>query len=154
MKENHKPALLIVCLGNICRSPTAQAVFRAKAQQMNIAVTIDSAGTSDIHHGEKPDARAVAAGEQRGYSFSGIRSRGIRLADFDTFDMILAADKNNLLDLLAICPKHQQHKVSMLLSHTTGPEQEIPDPYYGGKQGFEQVLDLLEAAAEDILPRL
>jgi len=146
--------VLIVCLGNICRSPTAEAVLKAKAAQRGIHIEIDSAGTINNHQGNGPDKRAKAAGELRGYSFEGIFSRPINRHDFEYFDYILAADKQNKADLLAQCPEQYQHKVALFLSFSDVNESEIPDPYYGGTQGFELVLDLLEKASDQLLDKI
>lgn len=146
--------VLIVCLGNICRSPTAEAVLRAKAQQKDVALEIDSAGTINYHQDNKPDARAIAAGEKRGYSFSGISSRGVTIEDFSEFDYILAADQENKQDLLNLCPVQHQHKIALFLAFAGLGEQVIPEPYYGGEQGFELVLDLLEEASDNILANI
>ena len=153
MAEKTK-AILIVCMGNICRSPTAEAVFRAKAQQLGISVRIDSAGTIAYHQGEAPDQRACREGERRGYSFHGIHARQVVADDFVDFDWILAADKENLDYLIDHCPKAYQHKLSLLLTKAGMEQEEIPDPYYGGDEGFEHVLDLLEEAAERIFATL
>ncbi|ARR43960.1 protein-tyrosine-phosphatase [Vibrio campbellii] len=146
--------LLVVCMGNICRSPTGEAVLRAKAKEQGISVEVDSAGTIGYHAGNPPDARSMQAGKQRGYSFKGMRSRKVTVGDFDEFDMVLAADKANLADLLDICPTEHRHKVSLFLSHGDSDYDEIPDPYYGGDAGFELVLDLIENASEVILKKL
>ncbi|AUW04507.1 low molecular weight protein-tyrosine-phosphatase [Vibrio campbellii] len=146
--------LLVVCMGNICRSPTGEAVLRAKAKELGISVEVDSAGTIGYHAGNPPDARSMQAGKQRGYSFKGMRSRKVTVGDFDEFDMVLAADKANLADLLDICPTEYRHKVSLFLSHGDSDYDEIPDPYYGGDAGFELVLDLIEDASEVILKKL
>ncbi|KIF54744.1 low molecular weight protein-tyrosine-phosphatase [Vibrio owensii] len=146
--------LLVVCMGNICRSPTGEAVLRAKAKELGISVEVDSAGTIGYHAGNPPDARSMQAGKQRGYSFKGMRSRKVTVGDFDEFDMVLAADKANLADLLDICPVEYRHKVSLFLSHGDSDYDEIPDPYYGGDAGFELVLDLIEDASETILKKL
>ncbi|APX05659.1 MAG: low molecular weight protein-tyrosine-phosphatase [Pseudomonadota bacterium] len=146
--------LLVVCMGNICRSPTGEAVLRAKAKELGISVEVDSAGTIGYHAGNPPDARSMQAGKQRGYSFKGMRSRKVTIGDFDEFDMVLAADKANLADLLDICPTEHRHKVSLFLSHGDSDYDEIPDPYYGGDAGFELVLDLIEDASEVILKKL
>lgn len=146
--------ILVVCMGNICRSPTAEAVLRAKAAQLEVDVEIDSAGTIGYHQGNPPDPRSKAAGEKRGYSFAGIKARKIREQDFAEFDWILAADKENLAELKAVCPKPYQHKLSLMLSYGDGQVDEIPDPYYGGVHGFERVLDLVETAAEQFLQKL
>ncbi|MCL9782638.1 low molecular weight phosphotyrosine protein phosphatase [Vibrio sp. S4M6] len=146
--------ILVVCMGNICRSPTGEAVLRTKASEMGIAVEVDSAGTIAYHTGNPPDERARAAGEQRGYSFSGMRARQIARDDFENFDIILAADESNLSDLMRQCPKEYQTKLSLFLSHGDSDYREIPDPYYGGDDGFELVLDLIENASEHILQTL
>ncbi|NOH67564.1 low molecular weight protein-tyrosine-phosphatase [Vibrio rotiferianus] len=146
--------LLVVCMGNICRSPTGEAVLRAKAQELGVVVEVDSAGTIGYHAGNQPDARSMQASKQRGYSFKGMRSRKVTLEDFEEFDMVLAADKANLADLLDLCPREHRHKVSLFLSHSSSDYNEIPDPYYGGDAGFELVLDLIEEASEAILKKL
>ncbi|KIF45699.1 protein tyrosine phosphatase [Vibrio owensii 47666-1] len=146
--------LLVVCMGNICRSPTGEAVLRAKAKELGISMEVDSAGTIGYHAGNPPDARSMQAGKQRGYSFKGMRSRKVTIGDFDEFDMVLAADKANLAELLDICPVKHRHKVSLFLSHGDSDYDEIPDPYYGGDAGFELVLDLIEDASETILKKL
>ncbi|ART83782.1 protein-tyrosine-phosphatase [Oceanisphaera profunda] len=156
-KDN--PRVLVVCLGNICRSPTAEAVLRQRAASAGVALTVDSAGTYGGHAGATPDARSRAAGERRGYDFSGIHSRQVKASDFVDFDIILAADRSNLADLKALCPAEHQHKIMLLLSFNGDGEQdtkqdaqqEVPDPYYGGEQGFEQVLDLIESACDGLL---
>ncbi|WP_337247070.1 low molecular weight protein-tyrosine-phosphatase [Photobacterium halotolerans] len=147
-------SVLLVCMGNICRSPTAEAVLRAKAVKAGVEVEIDSAGTIGYHEGKRPDRRSRAAGEARGYSFEGIRARQISGGDFDKFDLILVADRQNLSDLTAICPAEHLSKLSLLLNFADADEDEVPDPYYGGEEGFERVLDLIEAAADRIVAGL
>ncbi|NVD07132.1 low molecular weight phosphotyrosine protein phosphatase [Vibrio sp. JPW-9-11-11] len=149
-----KTKVLVVCMGNICRSPTGEAVLRAKANQLGVDIEVDSAGTIGYHQGNPPDPRAKAAGENRGYSFKGIRARKVVSEDFDYFDLILAADSDNLSDLIAQCPTHLQHKVTLFLSYAEANCDEIPDPYYGGEHGFELVLDLVEQASENLLKSL
>ncbi|WP_172953589.1 low molecular weight protein-tyrosine-phosphatase [Vibrio salilacus] len=146
--------ILVVCMGNICRSPTGEAILRAKSQQMGVDVDIDSAGTIGYHQGNRPDPRAKAAGEKRGYSFNGIRARKVIDSDFERFDLILAADEDNLADLKMQCPSHLQHKLRLFLSYADSDYEEIPDPYYGGDRGFELVIDLIEEASEQILRSL
>ncbi|MEZ9300667.1 low molecular weight protein-tyrosine-phosphatase [Vibrio splendidus] len=143
--------ILVVCMGNICRSPTGEALLRKKAQQMDIDVTVDSAGTIGFHQGNPPDSRSKSAGENRGYSFKGVTSRKVVMNDFDEFDLILAADKANLDDLTNQCPAHLQYKLALFLSFGESQYQEIPDPYYGEGNGFELVLDLIEESSEAIL---
>ncbi|UTV29294.1 low molecular weight protein-tyrosine-phosphatase [Photobacterium atrarenae] len=146
--------VLIVCMGNICRSPTAEAVLRTKAAQAGVTLEIDSAGTIGYHQGNPPDERSRAAGEARGYSFAGIRARQVVAEDFERFDYILAADQANLRDLIAQCPAHYQQKLALFMSYSSASVTEIPDPYYGGAQGFETVLDLIEEASEQFLTHL
>ncbi len=146
--------ILVVCMGNICRSPTGEAVLRAKAEELGVDVDIDSAGTIGYHTGNTPDSRAMAAGKQRGYSFKGMRARQVSVQDFEDFDLVLAADKANLADLLDICPAEHRHKVSLFLSHSNSSYDEIPDPYNGGDDGFELVLDLIEEASVAVLQKL
>ncbi|EEX92899.1 putative tyrosine-phosphatase [Vibrio orientalis CIP 102891 = ATCC 33934] len=143
--------ILVVCMGNICRSPTGEAILRAKSEQLHIPVVVDSAGTIGYHQGNPPDARSKAAGEKRGYSFKGIRSRKVVASDFEEFDLILAADRDNLSDLDAQCPQHLKHKLKLFLEFGDSGYDEIPDPYYGGDKGFELVLDLIEEASERVL---
>ncbi|AJR09283.1 low molecular weight phosphotyrosine protein phosphatase [Photobacterium gaetbulicola] len=146
--------ILVVCMGNICRSPTAEAVLRAKIAQRGLDVEVDSAGTIGFHQGEMPDHRARAAGEARGYSFEGMRARQIIDGDFEAFDLILAADNDNLRDLKRVCPTHLHRKLALFLEYGRQDVAEIPDPYYGGQRGFDYVLDLVEDAADGLLDRL
>ncbi|ELR64986.1 Low molecular weight protein tyrosine phosphatase [Photobacterium marinum] len=152
--SNNTYRVLVVCMGNICRSPTAEAVVRAKATDRGVALEIDSAGTIGYHQGEQPDQRARAAGEARGYSFSGIRARQVVANDFERFDLILAADKANLDDLQRICPQQYQDKLGLFLDYSESGIVEIPDPYYGGVRGFEYVLDLIEEATDCLLEKI
>lgn len=139
-------SLLFVCLGNICRSPTAEAVFRAKLPEEGIH--IDSAGTGAWHEGEPPDPRSRAAGEARGYSFAGQSARAVTDDDFARFDHIFAMDSANLRALQERCPPQHAHKLSRLLDLTPDcGARDVPDPYYGGADGFTRVLDLIEGAA-------
>ena len=145
--------VLFVCLGNICRSPTAHAVFRNKALQSGLNVEVESAGTSAYHEGNRPDTRSMAAGQKRGYDFNGIVSRKVRVEDFDYYDLILAMDKDNLRNLLKICPNDSRHKIKLMLefSEQYALDEEVPDPYYGGGAGFELVLDMIEDASAGLL---
>ena len=146
--------ILVVCMGNICRSPTGEAVLRSKIEQRGLDIEVDSAGTIGFHQGNPPDPRSMEAGKARGYSFAGMLSRKVANSDFVDFDMILAADNENLSDLRARCPADLQHKVSLFLSHADCGYDEIPDPYYGGGNGFELVLDLIEQASDELLDKL
>ncbi len=147
--------VLFVCLGNICRSPTAHGVFESivKARNLENRFQIDSAGTGAWHVGNPPDRRAQSAASARGFELSHLRARQVSESDFEQFDYILAMDKQNLTDLKAECPPSLQHKIELFLDYTEMPEREVPDPYYGGDQGFEHVLDLVESASEGLLRR-
>jgi len=149
-----KPKVLFVCLGNICRSPTAEAVFRRKAIDVNLEADIDSAGTGAWHKGELPDARARDAGQKRGYSFSGQKARAVIDADFLNFDFILAMDRRNLQELKQRAPKNFAGKLGLFLDYGRTETQEVPDPYYGGTDGFENVLDLIEDASDGLIRNL
>ncbi|GEA60658.1 low molecular weight protein-tyrosine-phosphatase [Vibrio comitans] len=146
--------ILVVCMGNICRSPTAEAVLRTRAENKGLLIEVESAGTIDYHHGEKPDSRSAAAAKSRGYSFGRKKARGVTQEDFYYFDQILAADKQNLADLQGICPSEYQYKLALFLQGAGLETEEIPDPYYGGEQGFEHVLDLIESGSDKILAQL
>ncbi|AQS36545.1 protein tyrosine phosphatase [Shewanella psychrophila] len=148
-------SVLFVCMGNICRSPSAEAVFRFKARQKDLNVRIDSAGTIAHHQGQAPDKRSVAAGIKRGFDFSNMQARQVNQADFVNFDLILAADKQNLADLSERCPEQYQAKLALILDFDEQSEvQEVPDPYYGTGDGFELVLDLLEVSCDSLIQRI
>ena len=149
-------AVLFVCLGNICRSPTAHAVFEKRVAEQGLAskIHIDSAGTGDWHLGKQPDPRTLLAGRQRGYDLSHLRARQVRAADFDQFDYILAMDGKNLVNLQQLQPCHFTGRLSLFLPFGQGSINEVPDPYAGGTEGFEQVLDMVELAAEGLLAHL
>lgn len=141
-------SVLFVCLGNICRSPTAEAVFRARA--IHLDIQIDSAGTGAWHAGEDPDPRSRAEGERRGYSFAGQAARKVRVQDFHDFDYILAMDASNLADLKSIQPADGTAQLSLFLPSGTN----VPDPYYGGPDGFKTVVDLIESASDHWIHKL
>lgn len=149
-----KPSVLFVCLGNICRSPTAEAVFKHKAKAAGLQVNIESAGTHGYHIGAPPDKRSQSAGENRGYSFKGLKCRRVDENDFAEFDYILAMDNSNYDNLLKVCDDEYKHKVKMFLDFAPVKDKEVPDPYYGGKQGFELVLDLIEQASDGLVAEL
>jgi protein-tyrosine phosphatase len=142
--------VLFVCMGNICRSPTAEGVFRHVIQQQGTAdrFMVDSAGTHAYHVGEQPDRRAQQTARARGIDLAFIRARKVTRSDFAEFDYILAMDSDNYQNLLAICPAEYEDKVKLFLDYATNShEQDVPDPYYGGQQGFEHVFDLVEDAS-------
>jgi protein-tyrosine phosphatase len=149
--------VLFVCMGNICRSPTAEGVFRKLLDAHGLAgrVAVDSAGTHAYHVGEPPDARSQAAARQRGIELDAQRARQVEIDDFATFDHILAMDSDNLALLEMRCPLAHRHKLALLLDYAPGAgRRDVPDPYYGGGQGFEEVLDLVTAAGEGLLESL
>ena len=142
-------------MGNICRSPTAEAVFRHKAHNKGLNLVIDSAGTTGAHAREKPDHRAQKVGLARGYSFDKIKARKVTTADFDKFDIVLAMDNYNIKELLKVAPEDKHHKIKLFLEFAKNfDEQEVPDPYYGGAKGFEYVLDLVEDASDGLLKEM
>lgn len=146
--------VLFVCLGNICRSPTADGIFRNLVAQANLdhKILVDSAGTGDWHIGKAPDARTVAAARNRGYDLSVLRARQVNKSDFAEFDYVLAMDNSNLKDLQRMKPFDYKGHLGLFLEFgSRGDYLEVPDPYYGGKEGFDLVLDLVEDAAQGLL---
>ncbi|MGR6873728.1 low molecular weight protein-tyrosine-phosphatase [Pseudomonas sp. HK3] len=144
--------VLFVCLGNICRSPTAEAVLRSMAKQQGITVDVDSAGTAAYHIGKSPDSRSQQVALKRGISMIGQSARQVMPDDFYDFDYIFAMDKSNYQDLLSIKPANASAQLALFLNEFgTLNTDEVPDPYYGGNSGFEWVLDLLEDACEQFL---
>jgi len=147
-------SVLFVCMGNICRSPTAHGVFRQKVINHGLAnwVKVDSAGTHNYHADSPPDERAQAHAVKRGYDLSDLRARQIQDADFDDYDLILVMDLDNLSNVLDECPTEHQHKVRRLTEFCLKHKAHVvPDPYYGGNNGFEAVLDLVEDACEGLI---
>jgi protein-tyrosine phosphatase len=142
--------ILFVCMGNICRSPTAEGVMRKLLREQGLEgeIEIDSAGTGGWHAGEPPDARATEAARRRGIPLEG-QARRITRSDFNRFDLVLAMDRENLRELRAIAPPHAREKVRLLVDG-----RDVPDPYYGGARGFEDVLDLVEEACRELLDEL
>ena len=147
-------SILVVCMGNICRSPTMETVLKHKLAATELTTRIDSAGTIGYHQGNPPDPRSVAAGSARGYDFSGISAQQVKPSDFEDYDLVLCADNANYRDLLSICPNDLVHKVQLFLAFGDMSEHEVPDPYYGGERGFEHVLDLIEVACENIINKI
>jgi len=138
--------VLFVCTGNICRSPTAEAVLRKMSFDEKIPLHVESCGTHDYHVGEPPDERAQQHAKGRGYDLSAQRARQVSEHDFEEFDLILAMDRGHLRILEGMCPARLRSKLQLFL-----PGADVPDPYYGGAEGFERVLDLVEAACRGLL---
>lgn len=146
--------ILFVCMGNICRSPTAETVFKHYVAQAGLQDRIlsDSAGTHDYHIGQPPDQRAQVAARRRGYELGRLRARRVIPEDFAAFDLVLAMDGHNLNALKRHCAREHAHKLRLFMEFgKNGDVREVPDPYYGGPQGFENVLDLIEDAAQGLL---
>lgn len=149
-----KVKVLFCCMGNICRSPLAQGVFEDLVGREGLAdvIEVDSAGTHAYHVGEPPDSRAQATARARGIELGGQKARQFDGSDFSQFDYVLAMDRGNLEILRTACPEEQQQKVRLYLEFAADrPEEEVPDPYYGGQSGFDQVLELVETAAHGLL---
>lgn len=149
-------SVLFVCLGNICRSPLAEGIFRKIARERGLTqgLTIDSAGTGAWHVGERPDHRAIEVARQHGVDLLSLRGRQAEAADFKRFDLILAMDEDNHADLLEIDPGDGSARLELfLLGHPDGLTS-VPDPYYGGAEGFERVYSLIEGAAERLAERI
>ncbi|MBK7899238.1 MAG: low molecular weight phosphotyrosine protein phosphatase [Azonexus sp.] len=148
--------ILLVCMGNICRSPMAEGVLRAHLQRAGLGarVSVASAGTAGAHAGEAPDNRALQVAAKRGYDLSGIRSKRIRLDDFTLYDCILAMDGDNLETLRRRCPAELQDKICLFLEFSQVGSGDVPDPYYGNLAGFERVLELCERGAEGVVKEM
>lgn len=155
-------SICFVCLGNICRSPTAEGVMRHQVREAKLdeRIELDSAGTGNWHIGSAPDERAQRAAAQRGYDLSALRGRQIAAADFERFDLLIAMDDANLAALRKICPLAQRDKLRLMMEFVPDTdrrwagEREVADPYFGGAEGFEQVLDQCEAACRGLLATL
>jgi len=152
--EEEMIRVLIVCMGNICRSPMAEGVVRRTAERAGLssALEVDSAGTHAYHEGEMPDERARKVAATRGYEISDLRARRVNERDFMQFDLILAMDSQNMSFLRRCCPTEHQSKLGMFLDYADSPaENDVPDPYYGGVEGFKNVLELCEKAAQGLV---
>ena len=150
--------VLFVCMGNICRSPTADAVFMHTVRKANLhhAFLVDSAGTHAYHVGDPPDRRAQSSALKRGYQMGDLRARKVHPEDFAKFDYILAMDNENLSLLQQRCPDQFSHKLELMMHYSAGiySNHEVPDPYFGGDQGFEIVLDMIEEASLGLLEHI
>ena len=155
-ETREKVSVLFVCMGNICRSPTAEGVFRYHVAEAGLdeVFEIDSAGTHAYHVGEPPDRRAQEAAARRGFSLADIRARRVGPEDFERFEYIIAMDADNLVMLREQADAAFREKIRLFLEFGSGPETEVPDPYYGGATGFERVLDLVEDASRGLLKKL
>ncbi len=148
--------IIFVCLGNICRSPTAEGVLRKQVfeRELENLFEIDSAGTGDWHLGHPPDKRAIAAAQARGIDLTPLRARQITVNDLLYYDTIIAMDNQNFSRLKSMAPVDHQHKIRLLLQYGNSAQQEVPDPYYGGEHGFDLVLDLIETSCRELLDHL
>jgi protein-tyrosine phosphatase len=154
--NKEKVSVLFVCMGNICRSPTAEGVFRKVVEDAGLveSIHIDSAGTHAFHTGEPPDRRAQAAASLRGYTLSDLRARRIEDQDFTEFEYIVAMDDDNLVNLQERATDDASSNLVLFLEFIESNESEVPDPYYGGATGFERVLDLVEEASQGLLEHI
>ncbi|MBX2807744.1 MAG: low molecular weight phosphotyrosine protein phosphatase [Cellvibrionaceae bacterium] len=145
--------VLFVCLGNICRSPTAQGLFQARVDKAGFGdvITVDSAGTGDWHIGRAPDSRAQTTAQAKGYDISHLRARQVSAADFDRFDYILGMDKQNVRDLAQWQPAHYDGQLGLFLDLALGRDVDVPDPYYGDQSHFEQAIQLIDDGAQALL---
>ncbi len=152
---NSRPAVLFVCLGNICRSPMAEGALRVAAERAGVNIEIDSAGTGSWHVGNPPDSRAIATARSMGVDISGLRARQVEPSDFHRFTHVFALDQQNLADLAVIAPTDAAAELALLLDIVPGMEgQPVADPYYGGDEGFTRTWQQVTMAAEAILERL
>jgi len=152
-----KIKVLMVCMGNICRSPMAHGYFEHAVREAGLQgqIEVDSAGTHAYHIGEPPDARAQQTARQHGIDLSGQRARKALREDFARFDYVLAMDRDNYALLAELCPEGEEQRLRLFLDFAPQlPEREVPDPYYGGDAGFERVFDMVEAAAQGLLAEI
>jgi len=156
MMQNEKMSILFVCLGNICRSPLAEGVFRdiVTANGAQDRFHIDSAGTGNWHRGNPPDRRSVEVAGRYGIDLSGLRARQVTRGDFDRFDLLLGMDGDNVAALAELAPPGRQDRIAQFHEFSTGVPRDVPDPYYGGEDGFETVYRLIRAAAGSLFEKL
>ena len=151
-----KIQVLMVCLGNICRSPTAHGVFQNRIENAGLGdkIHVDCSGTGNYHIGEKPDLRSIETAARRGYDLDSFRARQVQASDFERFDYILAMDATNLRDLRARCPQVYLPKLQLFLDYAAADCEAVPDPYFSGPEGFDVVLDLIEDASDGLLAHI
>jgi len=157
MSDTQRVRVLFVCMGNICRSPTAQGVFRTllETQGLEAVIETDSAGTHGYHAGAPPDGRAQETARRRGIDLSDLRARRVAPEDFSRFEYVLAMDQENYHSLSRICPRGCERKLMLLMDFAPHLRtREVPDPYYGGASGFDRVFDMVEAASEGLLAEI
>ncbi|WP_425416675.1 low molecular weight protein-tyrosine-phosphatase [Oricola indica] len=156
MTHENRKSILFVCLGNICRSPLAEAVFRDIVETAGAArrFEIDSAGTGAWHVGNPPDPRSVEVGRRHGIDLSRLRARKVVGSDFDRFDLILGMDRSNVANLTAMAPASSRARIAEFHDFSTGTPRDVPDPYYGGDDGFEEVYRMIRAAAGSLFEKL
>jgi len=154
--EKAQISVLFVCMGNICRSPLAEGIFRKGLAEAGLSelVAVDSAGTGNWHQGDGPDPRSVETALQHGIDISGQRARQVTPEDFDRFDIIFAMDRSNEATMRARAPSSRHDKIKLFLEHTLGSRADVPDPYYGGEDGFEDVYQLLREGCSELVSRL
>lgn len=147
---------LMICLGNICRSPMAEGIVRSKAQERGVQIELDSCGTSGFHDGEMADPRSISTLQKKGIDITDLRSRKFRLSDFDEFDELFVMDQSNFDNIIALARnKEDELKVKLFLNEAfPNEDRQVPDPYYGGDQGFENVYDMLCKASDNFLDRI
>ena len=147
--------ILMVCLGNICRSPLADGLLRQKVSENKLKIEVDSAGTSAYHAGDAPDHRMTETAKNRGTDISFLRARQFESKDFQAFDLIYVMDESNLKNVLALAQnEREKNKVKLILNEISNSDAEVPDPYFGGQSGFEQVYDLLDEATDKIIEKM
>lgn len=146
----------MVCLGNICRSPLAEGILRDKINKQNLDISVDSAGTIGLHAGELPDSRSIQVARNHNIDITDLRSRKFKAADFEAFDLILAMDENNKTDILELAQNNaDKQKVELIMNYAYPKENiAVPDPYYGGASGFENVFQMLDIATDELIKKI